>query len=218
LQALDSSGVDTNRLINNAVSLGAKCTRMDIALDIVGGTYTVKQFQTAVERKQAKTTSKTWRVMQGSGGGHTLYIGSRASERMVRVYDKNAQMAAKFSNEQGKWEGNWVRVEAEIKGDTAKNLLKSCADNDITDVLRSHLVSFIDFPTIPEYAKALSMDGAFVEPTPTKRKKTQTRHWLISTVAPTIAKEIAHDDSFWQELYREITELARLYRKTERKD
>lgn len=201
LQALVSKGIDAERLIENVQNMGGKATRIDIALDIIDGRATVGTFHDALRQGKCFTSAKTWRVMAGSEGGHTLYVGSRTSERMVRIYDKKAERAAKFEEVDT---ASWIRVECEFKGDRAKALLNACKDNDFTDVLRSHLIDAFDFPSNAEYQKALDCGGQFVEPTKTKRKDTQTRHWLMKMVAPVIAREGATDPEFYAQLLTEI--------------
>lgn len=204
LQALVSKGIDTKRLIDNAITRNGKATRVDIALDIIDGTANVDIFHKQLRGGKAVTASKTWRTMAGSEGGHTLYIGSRSSERMVRIYDKKAERAARFEEVQN---ASWVRVEAELKGDRARDFLNACKDNDIIDVMRGHLVGAVDFPSLPEYQQALQCDNSSVEPTTTKRKDTQTRHWLMKMVAPVIAREAMQDTAFYATLLTEINTL-----------
>lgn len=202
LQALVSKGIDTGELINNVQNLHGKATRVDIALDIIGGRASVGTFHDALQQGKCFTAAKTWRVMAGSEGGHTLYVGSRASERMVRIYDKKAERAARYVEVHT---DSWIRVECEFKGERAKAFLNACKDNDMTDVMRSHLISAFDFPSNDEYQKALGSGGVFVEPTKTKRKDTQTRHWLMKMVVPVIAREVAQDADFYASILTEIT-------------
>lgn len=204
LQALTSLGIDTERIIKNAVSMGGRATRIDVALDIIGGRSSVDTYVSACRLHEHVCASKTWRIMQGSEGGHTLYIGSRTSERMVRIYDKKAQMAAKFDAVE---QDNWIRIECEFKGERARNLMKAFNDNEGTDVLASHLIDAVDFPTIAEYRESLDTGGKWIEPTSTKRKDTQTRHWLRKMVAPVIAREAAQDMEFYASLLTEISAL-----------
>jgi hypothetical protein len=201
LQALASKGIDAERIIRNATDRGAKATRVDIALDIIDGRTGVRAFETSVRNSSCTTSSKTWRVLENGSGGHTLYIGARTSERMVRIYDKKAERASVYEEVQN---SNWVRCEVELKGDRAKDFMNACRDNDITDVMRSHLIATVDFPGIREYQEALTMEGAWIEPTKTKRKDTQTRHWLMTRVASVIAREGATDPEFYAKLLSEV--------------
>lgn len=204
LQALALKGIDTERLIENAVRMGAKATRVDIALDMYNTSASMRSFQHALETKRAITASRTWRNMQNSEGGHTLYIGSRTSERMVRVYDKKAERAREYE-EIGS--DSWIRVEAELKGDRARDFLRACENNQLDDVMLSHLIAAVDFPTISDWKDATVATGKAVEPTMTKRKDTKTRHWLKTIVARTIAREVAQDGEFYAELLTEVNAL-----------
>jgi len=201
LQALEQAGFGAERLIENANKHGAKSTRADIALDIYDGVSSVSSFANALKLGKAVTASKTWRNLENAEGGQTCYIGSRSSERMVRVYDKKAERASAFV-EVGS--NNWIRIEAELKGDRAKDFMNACRDNELVDVMRSHLQSTIDFPTISDWKRAMESDGVFVEPTETKRKETKTRHWLLSTVANTLANECAEDMEFLAKFQTEV--------------
>jgi len=201
LQALSSDGIEVERVIENAVKYGAKATRIDVALDMYNGVFEVQDYSNSLSRGAAVTASKTWREIKNSEGGATLYIGSRASERMVRIYDKKAERARAFELVGS---DSWIRAEVEFKGDRAKNLMKAFSGNDIDDVLRSHLIDAIDFPTNVEWKQATRSGATTVEVSSTVRKLTKTRHWLMTTVAQTIAKEVAQDGEFYAQLLSEV--------------
>jgi hypothetical protein len=104
-------GKDAAAIIGMAIDAGYNITRIDIAIDLHGFPFSVmdvakeRQSSAYIGRKRVVT------VIDGVAGA-TLYVGSRQSEKMVRVYDKAA--------EQGVF-GAWIRCEVEYKGDTAKN-------------------------------------------------------------------------------------------------
>jgi hypothetical protein len=204
LQAIVSMGGSVERLIKNVSDMGGRATRVDVALDILDGKSNVDKFTDSVKRGAAITSSKSWRIMAGSEGGNTLYVGSRSSERMVRVYDKKAERAAKYEEVQA---SNWVRVEVELKGEQARNFMNACGSNDMDEVMKGFLVAACDFSCIPEYKQALSIVEGEIEPTTTKRKDTKTRFWLMSRIAPIIAKECAEDGEFRAKLMTEINAL-----------
>lgn len=204
LYALGTAGIYPERIIKNALRNGAKATRADIALDIFDGEASVNSFERCVRARKCRTSSKSWRVLESGDGGHTLYIGSRSSERMVRIYDKKAERAASFV-EVGS--DSWIRAEVELKGQQAENFMKACKDNDINNVLIGFLTATVDFPTIPDWKAATNTIGAKVEPTETKRKDTKTRHWLMKTVAPVIAREVSQDPEFYASLLTEVNAL-----------
>lgn len=201
LQALNNDGTGTERIVKNAVTMGARATRVDIALDIYDGQHNVSDYERDVRRGAANCAAKTWRVMAGSEGGHTLYLGSRYSERLVRIYDKKAERASVFV-EVGS--NSWIRAEVELKGEQARGFLVACKDNALDDVMLSHLIAAVDFPTIKEWREATKQTGRRVEPTQTKRKDTKTRHWLMSTIAPIMAREAVGDRDFLSKFMNEV--------------
>lgn len=201
LQALHSNDVLIEEIITNAIRTGARATRIDVAMDFYNGRAEVSAYATALERGNAITSAKSWRKIQNSEGGATLYVGARSSERMVRIYDKKAERAAAFEVVDM---ASWIRAEVEFKGDRAKNLLLALKGNDIDDALRSHLIDAIDFPNVAEWKQATRSGATTVEVSSTVRKLTKTRHWLMTTVAQTIAKEVAQDGQFYAQLMTEV--------------
>lgn len=201
LQALEAAGISPEGIIKNANNLGGRATRVDIAIDIYNGRAGVMVYKTAIHHGRCHTSSRSWRTMENGEGGQTLYIGSRASERMVRIYDKKAERAAAFV-EVGA--DSWIRAEVELKGDRARDFLRACRDNDLTDVMQSFLVTTVDFPDITEWQEATRTSGKHVEPTETKRKTTKTRHWLMSVIAPVLARECAQDGLFLVDFQTEV--------------
>lgn len=201
LQSLANLDVTAERILSNARDRNAKATRVDIAMDTHNGQATVRSYEMSVRNGQCVTSSKSWRVLESGNGGHTLYIGARSSERMVRIYDKKAERAAAFV-EVGS--DSWIRIEAELKGQQADNFLKATRDNNLHDVMCGHLIATVDFPKIPDWKEATSGQQVVIEPTATKRKDTKTRHWLMKMVAPVVAREAAQDPEFYAALLTEF--------------
>lgn len=99
-----------------------KSTRIDIAIDDIKGDiidlkkikYDIKHAN--VVSKWKTSLEKVQRSMKdGSVIGDSMQIGSRSSETMLRFYNKSLEQ---------KEEGNWSRMELEVKGDKAFNLQK----------------------------------------------------------------------------------------------
>lgn len=178
-----------------------KATRVDVALDIIGGVTGVGVYRTALKTGKAFTASRTWRGMEGSEGGNTLYIGSRSSERMVRVYDKKAERAAKF---EAISDSSWIRIELELKGKQAENFLDAAEHNTLSSVLRGYLQAAVDFPTVDEWRIAMNTDAGAITPQATRRKDTATRHWLLNKIAPVLARETLDDLSFQRYFESEV--------------
>lgn len=101
-----------------AASRRAHFTRIDVAIDVLDDDRasiaalvdSVRSGETRLKGKQHSVIQSVSRGMVGT----TLYIGSRKSDKYIRVYDKAAEQGLK-----GK---NWTRIELEAKGDYAASL------------------------------------------------------------------------------------------------
>lgn len=113
LSGLYLQGRNYQKIARDVIDSGLKVTRVDIAIDLHDFEFTV--LDVAKERQSEKYVGRkrTVTVIDGANGA-TLYVGSRQSEKMVRVYDKAKERGI---------EGRWIRCEVEYKGGTAKNAL-----------------------------------------------------------------------------------------------
>jgi len=161
--------------------LGHAFTRIDIATDIVldqpfdiGGWYSMLQ------SKKVETRAKKNSLMLSSTG-KTLYVGSRTSEKFLRIYDKGG--------EQGEEKGLWLRAELEVKGRSAGRLAEEIFRRGI-DIIPKIINGFCSFDS------ALWHDwiGSDVERIPSERKDTDTKKWLLDIPAKALARLIANGD------------------------
>lgn len=91
-----------------------KFTRMDIAHDFIDGGYTIDNALEAYYAGRFTSSFTTPRLRKegldwdnDTRKGRTLYVGSRQSSRMLRVYEKGMQL--------GDEQSPWVRVELELR-------------------------------------------------------------------------------------------------------
>jgi len=91
--------------------LGAKITRIDLAVDFLYGEHTVDEAVSMVQADQftscgrRPSTSVAGDWLDGVHG-RTLYVGKAANGKMLRVYEKGKQL--------GDLESNWVRFEVQF--------------------------------------------------------------------------------------------------------
>lgn len=170
----------------NAVRRGYRVTRIDLTIDTHNG-LAPRALYEAAQRKEHKCTAKRSLLLEGDGS--TLYLGSRSSERYMRVYDKAAQMKDTSGRA-------WTRIELELKGDSAQNAANALLHNKAIDVIYTAINDYVQFPTVSKWNDALSERGEEVSIEPTRRKLTDTRRWLLDTVAGALAKEIQDDNAF----------------------
>jgi len=94
--------------------LGGRFSRVDIAIDDEGYNVEFDTVLKAVENKEVTRRGDAYDERYRFRGGRkekTLYIGSRESEAMLRVYQKGFELGG---------EVGWLRFEAEFKGKRAE--------------------------------------------------------------------------------------------------
>ena len=104
-------------------------TRLDLAIDDKGTAfYSVEELNDVLLSGNFVSKFRSWRSMQeykisGEAVGRTVYLGSRSSSVMLRVYDKRLEQDAKQDappespNDGG---ADWIRWEFELKGERAE--------------------------------------------------------------------------------------------------
>lgn len=99
-------------------SCAGRLTRVDVCADDLAGLFPVRMAMQWLEQglfdNRGQKVNRELRDDFDSGKGKTLYIGSRQSEKYLRVYEKGRQL--------GDPESPWVRYEAEFKASRRKEL------------------------------------------------------------------------------------------------
>ncbi|TWQ31919.1 replication initiation factor domain-containing protein, partial [Xanthomonas vasicola] len=99
-------------------SCAGRLTRVDTAADDLLGKYPLKLAQTWYSSGEFDNRGQRPKAQliddYDSGDGKTLYVGTKKSEKQLRVYEKG--------REQGDKESPWVRYEAQFKASNRKDL------------------------------------------------------------------------------------------------
>lgn len=119
LAALYSQGYSPFFVLGNAVSCGAKVTRLDLAKDVTGENVQLEDIWQDIQAGNYTGASQAHSRIESDNGGYTIYIGSRVSEKFIRIYDKGVENGTHT---------DWKRCELELKGDTAKAIARHLAD------------------------------------------------------------------------------------------
>lgn len=115
--------------------VNSKVTRLDVAIDT--DLVHIHQFRDAARAGKIVCASKNVRYLESfSDEGDTLYIGSRTSDRMLRVYNK----AVEQNMEPGIV---LTRVELETKGGLAQATASALIDGRVTE--QEVIASYADF-------------------------------------------------------------------------
>ncbi len=188
----------------------AKFTRIDLAIDDTAGYYDFPELYQVQKDLSYITLSKSWEnivTRDSSSGvitGQTIYLGSRKSDTLLRVYDKALEQKAKGVTVPF---DSWVRWELELKHDNADGVARILADHPVGsvafDVLNKYL-RIIDLTTSSrkcrcKNAKKWDKFIGAVQRVRLKQKLESNnliekkRDWMMSAVSKSMAMVIAAD-------------------------
>lgn len=136
-------------LLSDLMRLGAKATRIDIALDLHNSGFSLPQLYDDFEAGKCNATAKTAKEWRSSGGGYTVQIGSRTSNQLFRAYNKAAEQEVS---------GDWVRLELELKSHRAARAAFAISKNPdrMADLAVTIIRSIVDYPDNHEWGRHLS--------------------------------------------------------------
>lgn len=186
LERVRANGLSDRELLMHAMEYQGRLTRIDIAVDIQDSGIKAAHLEREYSNHHISTLARgAERHQKLETDEDTLYIGSMRSERFLRAYNKGAQM---HTGE------DWLRLELECKKVMAQAVGKAISDNVNTRaVINRAIKDFVDFPTLPEIQQALAQDNVKI-PRPV-RKVHSTYEWLLTIVAPALAKyQYKHPD------------------------
>lgn len=180
-----AEGLDMAEVLQHAlVRVTGRVTRLDFALDVFteADPMDVKRAWDAGRVRCAAFTCGDV-GMTGPGGvdlGRTVYLGSRSSERILRVYDK------------ARCEGlpsPWVRIELECKGRYAHVLARTMLASGIIPAGKAALRVFVAADVDWFTAALHSVEN--VPMTPLDEKETDRRRWYREQILPAMERDLA---------------------------
>jgi hypothetical protein len=178
-----------DQLAQDIERMDGKCSRIDMAIDCWGATFTPAELNKAITDGSARVPARTWRFIGGHREGFqgdTVETGSQLSDRRLRFYDKRAEMRIKDGEA-------WVRLELQLRRLRAKNALASCAENGAAPTITGHMGDYLRWQN-EEYSQVLTAESA--APSLIQRTEPKRRAWLKGQVARALAAEIVADDDF----------------------
>lgn len=184
-----SYGLPPERLVGRISSQQGRASRIDLAINIHGGTLTPSALQSAIRRNEASVKAKSHRMISGSYNGQdgdTLYMGSPQSDVQVRFYDKNAEQRI-VSDEA------WMRLEMQLRRVKARAAFIQCVQYGIEATVTGHLSRFLSYDH--EDIRA-AFTGPSVDPVTVGRLDTSRQRWLLGQVASALAHEQLENPKF----------------------
>jgi len=184
---LTEGAYDTLNLLPWVLKEGGRISRLDLAIDLHDTPVDIPGLSRCQQVKGAEGSALKWNLLTGSDGGATLYIGSRKSEKFMRVYNKAAQMGLPGVE--------WTRFELEVKAETSRTIaaaLSALKRDDVPAYVKGLMRALFN-PIDETYQKV--MDAPAVQVPSTKNASDNTIEWLLNSVAKTMANQqrLHHD-------------------------
>lgn len=159
-------------------------TRLDFAVDIKGEGVRTADVLSAVENGRVSTSARRIGVIREAsidnplGGGLTLYVGSRSSLTLIRVYDKAAEQGIS---------GDWVRLELEAKQEKAYRMAEAMISQGIA-LAGCAAIREVFRTDIEWIEKALNGEGTIN--LNLHRKHTDWEKWIVKVVIPNYERAV----------------------------
>lgn len=173
-------GIHAEAVLQEASRAGASITRLDLAADAENEQIDMVSIWKAIERGDRVGTARKFSQMNGLAGGHTIYVGSRTSERFIRLYDKAAEM--------GRPGVDWKRLELETKGMMARAATDAIQRGEtLSSVFNAFVTDAIDMPKSKHW-QAFLVDKSQAMDMVKLQKTSDTEKWIDSQVIAAVAR------------------------------
>lgn len=198
LRAISEGGHPATEMLSWGLKEGGKVTRIDLAIDVYDHEIDLVALASGPRIKDAPGSARKWSQVKGSDGGCTVYIGSRQSDKFLRIYDKAV--------ETGQLDRPWTRFELEIKGDTAKQVAWEFAmlpDGEKATYIKGIMKAMFN-PQDALYQQI--MNAQAVQVSAGRDTDDNTLEWLMNSVSKTLAKTILRrsDVQVWEAFSRAV--------------
>jgi hypothetical protein len=170
--------------------IAARCTRVDLAIDVSYSEYIpwiaeVTADEALTARETGKTSPETKITLySGFGRGDTAYVGSRQSDKCLRVYDKWKE------SDDSQYRNTW-RWELELKGRAARGAYRGLRESRaVAGAISGTIENFLGAKGIDCGPRVGTFGGVLgVEPRG-KTSDNRRLEWLAHGVAPTVERLI----------------------------
>jgi DNA relaxase NicK len=182
LRAIAEGGHTALSMLEWALREGGKITRLDLAVDLLDIPVDIPMLADCERVKDAPGSARKWSLVRGGDGGCTAYIGSRQSDKFMRIYDKAAETK--------QHDRAWTRFELEIKGDAAKvasHAFAALREGEHAPYIKGVMKAMFN-PIDPLYQELMSVDAVHIAAT--RDTDDRTLEWLLGSVAKTFARTI----------------------------
>lgn len=180
--------------------LDARSTRIDVAFDVFDSGCLVADLHAAYAKGRAGRKNRSY-AFYASPNGDTLYLGSRTSDLMVRVYEKGKQMRMSV---------DWLRFEIEIKGKFCRQHYPTLLSQPETAL--PHLVKMLEMSDNPVVQHLIA---TYRDQQPLERVSraggSKREEWLRTQVLSSLVKLAKEDKEAARRVMSELEQTVRKY-------
>lgn len=173
-------GIHSLALLRSCIDAGLRISRLDLAKDLTEQEVDGKAIYQRLATGTGGGTTQKFSRIENAQGGQTIYMGSRQSERFVRLYDK--------AQETGDTSKQWWRLEIETKADTARIMASALAtDTDPAAIFDTTITKMVGGwtgnPLEQFYSRGVVPWGL-----PKIIKQTDREKWITEQVIKAVAE------------------------------
>lgn len=197
-------------------------TRLDLAIDDLGAEFfTLPELSSILASDGFVSKFRKWKelIKRQNGSaciGHTIYLGSRSSAIMLRVYDKQLEQNEKLlKSSEPPILHPWVRWELELKEERAQQasdmLVSGLSLNEVTFGILSNYLRLIQYDNarkdrcsmLPKWELFIGGIKRLALFCPSEPKTLDdTRNWLMKQTASSLAAVVIADGGVTDFVYR----------------
>jgi len=182
-------GVQQKDFIAQVVHIGGRISLLDLAKDSQGVEIDLNKIYKKANDGDYIGTARTTEQRLSKNGGNTVYIGSRQSEKFIRIYNKSAE-TGQLSQEL------WIRFEIETKGMVARALAKTLASTENWSGAFDYIARSMFNPKKCKDYDALFEQGVLPIGLPKLERTSDREKWISEQVTPAIVKHyLSNKDS-----------------------
>lgn len=182
---------------------GWKPTRIDFAVDAKNSGLRIGDLANEIELGIHKSRARSAPYLDDKiRKGKTQYVGSmRNRTKLFRAYDKAFDLGLDGQD--------WKRFEIELHGQHAVASADMATKTDnLSKMIQAIIKAYIDFPENETWREIMGTDEIWLSVP--EKKQGNTEQWLLTQVAPALAKVLDLDESFmfrFMEVVQENREL-----------
>jgi len=174
------TSVQPQELLRASLDAGGAVSRLDLAKDCTGEEINLSAIYQSLEQGLNIGMSRKFAHIESDNKGETIYVGSRQSERFIRIYNKAAE-----SNLPGEL---WYRFELETKGMVSRALAERLVSGiDWSSQFDGLAKQMVNFRSPGDFAKFFTM-GSVPIGLPKIERQSDREAWIASQIIPAVAK------------------------------